>query len=147
MTVPGLIRPLGHPETDLAVLGLVRSCRTSEAPPIQSVLHRLPHVLQPSSALLHGTVTVVSTQQRLTRAELADVFSSRMLSKDEKVGIEVENGLVDPLTGCSVPYEGQRGARSLLEAIVQELSGDALYVDADEIHNRCRTTERRNIYA
>jgi glutamate--cysteine ligase len=70
----------------------------------------------------------VSTQQRLTSDELADVFSSNA-AKDEKVGIEVENGLVDPVTGCSIPYDGQRSARSLLEAIVKELSGDALYVD------------------
>lgn len=70
--------------------------------------------------------------QRLTRDELADVFSSDAV-KDEKVGIEVENGLVDPVTGCSVRYEGQRGARSLLEAIAQELNGDALYVDDKNI--------------
>ena len=71
-------------------------------------------------------------QQRLTRDELADVFSSNA-AKDEKVGIEVENGLVDPVTGCSVPYEGPRSARSLLDAIVQELGGDALYVDDKDI--------------
>lgn len=70
--------------------------------------------------------------QRLTCDELADVFSSDAV-KDEKVGIEVENGLVDPLTGCSVPYEGQRGARSLLEAIVRELNGHPLYVDGRNI--------------
>jgi glutamate--cysteine ligase len=71
-------------------------------------------------------------QQRLTRDELADVFSSNAAT-DEKVGIEVENGLVDPVTGCSVPYEGQHGARALLEAIVQELGGDGLYVDSKDI--------------
>src|SRR5215472_3154882 len=71
-------------------------------------------------------------QQRLTRDELADVFSSNAV-KDEKVGIEVENGLVDPVTGCSVPYEGQRSARSLLEAIVQEFNGDPLHVDDKNI--------------
>lgn len=72
----------------------------------------------------------MSAQQRLTRDELADVFSSDAETV-EKVGIEVENGLVDPATGCSVPYEGQHGARSLLKSIVQEFSGDAFYVDDD----------------
>ena len=71
-------------------------------------------------------------QQRLTRDELADVFSSDA-AKDEKVGIEVENGLVDPVTGCSVPYKGQLSARSLLEALVQEFNGDALRVDDKNI--------------
>ncbi len=71
-------------------------------------------------------------QERLTRDELAGLFSSVPV-KDEKVGIEVENGLVDPVTGCSVPYGGQRGARSLLEAIVQEFNGYPLLVNDGEI--------------
>jgi glutamate--cysteine ligase len=68
-------------------------------------------------------------QQRVTRDRLVDAFSCK---EQEKVGIEVENGLVDPVTGCSVPYEGQGGAKSLLEAIVKELSGVPEYVDDDE---------------
>ena len=51
------------------------------------------------------------TQQQLTREELVDVFLCGV-SKDEKVGIEVENGLVDHLTGCSVPYHGESGAQA-----------------------------------
>lgn len=74
----------------------------------------------------------VRMQQRLTRDELADVFFPSA-TKDEKVGIEVENGLVDPVTGCSVPYEGKHGARALLDAIVQDLGGDGLYVDGKDI--------------
>ena len=60
------------------------------------------------------------------------MFSSIPI-KDEKVGIEVENGLVDPVTGCSIPYGGQRSARSLLEAIVQEFNGYPLYINDREI--------------
>ena len=89
------------------------------------------HIATPSD-LLRRYSNRVRMQQRLTRDELADVFSSDA-AKDEKVGIEVENGLVDPVTGCSVPYEGQRSARSLLEAIVQEFNGDALHVDDKDI--------------
>ena len=73
----------------------------------------------------------MSTQQQLTREELADAFSCGV-SKDEKVGIEVENGLVDHLTGCSVPYYGERGARAFLKEIVRDFSGQALCVDSDE---------------
>ena len=71
-------------------------------------------------------------QQHLTRGELAHVFFPNA-AKDEKVGIEVENGLVDPVTGRSVAYEGQHGARALLDAIVQEFGGDGLYVEGDDI--------------
>lgn len=73
----------------------------------------------------------MSTQQQLTREELADVFS-RGASKDEKVGIEVENGLVDRLTGCSVPYRGERSAQAFLKEAIREFGGDALCVDSDE---------------
>lgn len=71
-------------------------------------------------------------QRRLTRDELADMFSS-IPAKDEEVGIEVENGLVDPVTGCSISYDGQRSARSLLEAIAQEFNGYPLLVNDGEI--------------
>lgn len=73
----------------------------------------------------------MSTQQQLTREELADVFSCGA-PKDEEVGIEVENGLVDRLTGCSVPYDGERGAQAFLREVIRNFSGDALCVDSDE---------------
>jgi glutamate--cysteine ligase len=74
---------------------------------------------------------MVSTHRQLAREELADVFSGGA-SKDEKVGIEVENGLVDRLTGCSVPYDGERGAQAFLREVIRDFSGDALCVDSDE---------------
>lgn len=74
---------------------------------------------------------MVSTQQQLTRTELADVFSCGP-SKDEKVGIEVEHGLVDQLTGCSVPYDGERGAQAFLKEVIRDFSGKALCVGSDE---------------
>ena len=64
-------------------------------------------------------------QRVLTHEELASAFSAGR-GKTELVGIEVENGLVDPVTGCSVPYSG---ARKLLETIAHELSGELQFVD------------------
>lgn len=40
--------------------------------------------------------------------------------RSERVGIEVECGLVDPATGISVPYEGRGSGRALLSAICSE---------------------------
>jgi glutamate--cysteine ligase len=71
-------------------------------------------------------------QRSLTRDKLADVFSSGG-QQDERVGIEVESGLVDRATGCSVPYEGDHGAKALLDAIVREWNGKALLVDKNII--------------
>jgi glutamate--cysteine ligase len=73
----------------------------------------------------------VDVRQRLTRDELMDVFSFNT-AKDEKVGIEVENGLVDRVTGCSVPYGGERSVQALLKEVAEDFSGDALCVDYDE---------------
>jgi glutamate--cysteine ligase len=42
----------------------------------------------------------------------------------ERIGIEVECGLVDPLSGSSVGYEGQAGARALLEALLAKRGGE-----------------------
>jgi glutamate--cysteine ligase len=63
--------------------------------------------------------------KRLVREALADTFSARA-GQAELVGLEVENGLVDPVTGCSVPYDGERGALALLDAMVREMNGEAL---------------------
>ncbi len=61
-------------------------------------------------------------QQRLVRDDLAGTFSAGA-GRAELVGLEVENGLVDPVTGCSVPYGGEGGAQALLDAIVREMNG------------------------
>jgi glutamate--cysteine ligase len=71
-------------------------------------------------------------QRSLAREELVDVFSPSA-EQDERVGIEVENGLVDPATGCSVPYEGDHGSQALLHAILREWNGKALLVDKNII--------------
>jgi glutamate--cysteine ligase len=65
-------------------------------------------------------------QQRLVREALTDTFSARA-GQAELVGLEVENGLVDPATGCSVPYGGVRGAQALLTAVVREMNGVPLF--------------------
>jgi glutamate--cysteine ligase len=69
-------------------------------------------------------------QRSLTRESLASAFSAG-LGSDELVGIEVENGLVDQTTGCSVPYEGERGAQALLDLIVSEFNGRSLFDGSD----------------
>ena len=63
--------------------------------------------------------------KRLVRESLADTFSARA-GQAELVGLEVENGLVDPVTGCSVPYGGDHGALALLDAMVREMNGEPL---------------------
>ena len=70
-------------------------------------------------------------QRTLTRESLAGAFSAGVGSA-ELVGIEVENGLVDQVTGCSVPYDGQQGAKALLDLVVRELDGKPLFDLADE---------------
>jgi glutamate--cysteine ligase len=65
-------------------------------------------------------------QQRLVRDDLAGTFSAGA-GRAELVGIEVENGLVDPATGCSVPYGGGGGAQALLDGIVREMNGVPLF--------------------
>lgn len=71
-------------------------------------------------------------QRSLTREALAEMFSSNT-GQAEMVGIEVENGLVNPATGCSVPYEGDHGARKLLDAVVGEMNGKPLTDDGNLI--------------
>jgi glutamate--cysteine ligase len=69
-------------------------------------------------------------QRTLTRESLAGAFSAGVGSA-ELVGIEVENGLVDQVTGCSVPYGGEHGAHALLDLVVRELDGEPLFDLAD----------------
>ncbi|MFD7660142.1 glutamate-cysteine ligase family protein [Actinosynnema sp. NPDC059797] len=47
----------------------------------------------------------------------------------EKVGLEVECGVVDPVTGLSAPYSGERGTEALLRAILREFGGEPLLDD------------------
>jgi glutamate--cysteine ligase len=77
-------------------------------------------------------------QQRLVHDDLAGTFSAGA-GQAELVGLEVENGLVDPVTGCSIPYGGERGAQALLDAIVREMNGipmlDGVYTVGVQLPN------------
>lgn len=58
---------------------------------------------------------------RLTYDDLAALFAP---STRERVGLELECGLVDSGTGRNVGYGGDRGVRRFLTAITAELDGD-----------------------
>jgi glutamate--cysteine ligase len=68
---------------------------------------------------------MMSAQQPLTRSALKRIFLSNV-GQEELVGIEVENGLVDSGTGCSVSYEGNRGTCKLLDTLVRQMNGRPL---------------------
>ncbi|MFC0533158.1 glutamate-cysteine ligase family protein [Phytohabitans kaempferiae] len=53
--------------------------------------------------------------------DLAQLF---VPAAEERIGIEVECGLVDETTGLSAPYEGPRGSRLLFERAVRELGAE-----------------------
>jgi glutamate--cysteine ligase len=65
---------------------------------------------------------VVITEPTLQWADLARVFTPKP-GAAERVGIEVEIGLVDPVTGCSIPYVS---ARALLESLIREFGGSPI---------------------
>lgn len=58
-------------------------------------------------------MSLASVTPSLSRAELRSVFEEH--GDDELVGIEVETAALDPSTGASVPYGGERGIRAYLE--------------------------------
>jgi len=62
----------------------------------------------------------------VTRADLAKVFEPAP-GRREQIGLELECGLVDPTTGLSVPYDGQRGGRALLQLLIDELEAAPLF--------------------
>jgi glutamate--cysteine ligase len=47
-------------------------------------------------------------------------------TRTERIGIEVEVAVLDPDTGCSVPYEGAHGIRALLEAVLRLCGGEPI---------------------
>ncbi len=55
----------------------------------------------------------------LTRKDIL-AFFHKSQTIDEKVGIEVELAIVDSKTGISIPYEGDKGVRALLEALIMK---------------------------
>jgi glutamate--cysteine ligase len=58
-------------------------------------------------------------------------FENRHGSNDS-VGVEIEMGLVDPLTGTSRPYHGERGVKQFLHAVREAWDGTAYY-DGEDI--------------
>jgi len=58
----------------------------------------------------------------LDRLALTGVFTSGRKDR-ERLGVEVELAVVDPETGLSLPYEGRRGARALLETVMKLTGG------------------------
>lgn len=49
----------------------------------------------------------------------------------EKIGIEVECGLVDPVSGHGVRYGGRAGGRALLQAILDQRGGEPVFEGAN----------------
>ncbi|MEB3177560.1 MAG: glutamate-cysteine ligase family protein [Nostocaceae cyanobacterium] len=54
----------------------------------------------------------------LTRKDLLSYFV-KSEKATEKIGIEVELGVVDTNTGISLPYDGNRGAKAILEVLMK----------------------------
>ncbi len=67
----------------------------------------------------------------LRRDDLRSLFIPPVTAS-EKVGLETESGVVDPQTGLAAPYAGKNGVRAVLEALLAEWGGEALY-DAGEL--------------
>ncbi|GAA0516935.1 glutamate-cysteine ligase family protein [Saccharopolyspora thermophila] len=44
----------------------------------------------------------------------------------ERIGLEVESAVVDPITGLAAPYAGRGGVRDLLRAVATEFGGEEL---------------------
>lgn len=59
---------------------------------------------------------------RLQRKDLIKAFD-KPVDQDERIGIEVEIAAVDVETGRSRPYDGSRGIRELLEAVLEHGGG------------------------
>lgn len=58
----------------------------------------------------------------LRREDLRSLFV-KTGSGHEKIGLEIENGVVDPATGRAAPYFGKAGIESLLQALIVEFGG------------------------
>ncbi|MFF7456511.1 glutamate-cysteine ligase family protein [Kitasatospora sp. NPDC008115] len=49
----------------------------------------------------------------------------------ERIGLEIESGVVDPRTGLAAPYRGAGGMRAVLEAVLAEWDGKALFDEGE----------------
>lgn len=61
--------------------------------------------------------------QPLPCDDLMSVFTKRKQT-EERIGIEVETAALDPETGHSVPYQGDRGLGNFLALVLDEVGGD-----------------------
>ncbi len=61
--------------------------------------------------------------QPLSRDDLVSMFT-KSKQTEERVGIEVETAALDPETGRSVPYQGERGLGAFLALVLDEVGGD-----------------------
>jgi glutamate--cysteine ligase len=61
--------------------------------------------------------------QPLSCDDLVSVFTPSKQA-EERVGIEVETAALDPESGCSVPYTGERGLGAFLSLVLDEVGGD-----------------------
>ncbi|GAA1403007.1 glutamate--cysteine ligase [Kitasatospora putterlickiae] len=59
----------------------------------------------------------------LSRADLRAPFTPPA-DRVERIGLEVENGVVDPDTGLAAPYEGPGGIEAILRAVLAERGGE-----------------------
>ncbi len=61
---------------------------------------------------------------RLQRDELRSLFAPSA-APSERIGLEIESGIVDPDTGLAAPYPGRNGVKAVLEALIAEWGGEA----------------------
>ncbi|MFB7124888.1 glutamate-cysteine ligase family protein [Kitasatospora sp. NPDC056273] len=62
----------------------------------------------------------------LGRDELRSLLEAPAAAS-ERIGLEIECGVVDPRTGLATPYPGRNGMRAVLEAVLAEWDGKALF--------------------
>lgn len=68
---------------------------------------------------------------RLRRDDLRSLFVPPA-NRSERVGLEIECGVVSPETGLAAPYTGDNGGRAVLETVLTQWGGKAVY-DAGEL--------------
>ncbi|MCQ4041039.1 glutamate-cysteine ligase family protein [Streptantibioticus rubrisoli] len=68
---------------------------------------------------------------RLRRDELRSLFAPAAVPS-ERIGLEIESGIVDPETGLAAPYAGDKGVKAVLETLLAEWGGQAQH-DAGEL--------------
>jgi glutamate--cysteine ligase len=62
----------------------------------------------------------------LSKEDLRSLFE-KSDGAGEKIGIEIENAVVDPATGRAAPYRGSNGVEALVLAIIDEFDGEPIF--------------------